>query len=638
MSLISHRSTSGPIAAVALAVTLLGTTESRACGGLFCSAAGPVNQAAERIIFANNGDGTVTAAIEIQYEGPAHEFAWVLPVPAGEVDVAVSSTSAFDRLQALTNPNYNLQVQFDPTCNFGGGAGGQASGGASSVPAGGSGGDSFGAGGSPVVVVDMGEVGPYDYTQISVVDGTDDPGQIAVQWLTDNDYDLSELGSETLSEYLEDGMNLLAFKLSKGNEAGAIRPLMLTYPGEEPMIPIKPTAVAANDNMGVMVWVLGDARAVPSNYRHLELNEAYINWFNPNQTYNAVVSAAADEAGTHGFVTEFSGSTQGFVGVAFSPIDEENWQYINSGEFASLEQFLTAMIQVLGAEQGFVEALSKPDALPLRDGATVAQFIACPSCYFDPAPAVLNNRYPETPYAGDSDPIHQVDVKGLLAEVESLVVEPKRATDALFAKHEKVTRLYTTLSAAEMTKDPIFQFDASLEDYSNSHSATQLIACDGGWDITLPQGQTLSGSGRTWPVELGDEMPVNLRVLQLGNGAQELVEDNRDLIRDFLEDDMGVPQPPLNPTDVGAPPDPNTDSDEAPTNGTQDTTEPRKSDMDPMDDDSAASSDGERSVMNADGGGCSVYSVSASRIAAGWLSWVSAALALSWVARRRLRS
>jgi hypothetical protein len=42
-------------------------SSASACGGFFCSQAQPVNQAAERIVFAHHGDGTVTAVIEIQY-------------------------------------------------------------------------------------------------------------------------------------------------------------------------------------------------------------------------------------------------------------------------------------------------------------------------------------------------------------------------------------------------------------------------------------------------------------------------------------------------------------------------------------------------------------------------------------------
>ena len=63
--------------------------------------------------------------------------------------------------------------------------------------------------------------------------------------------------------------------------AGSIRPIMITYESELPYIPIRPTAVAAKDDMGVMVWVGAKSRAIPENYKALELNEALINWFSP---------------------------------------------------------------------------------------------------------------------------------------------------------------------------------------------------------------------------------------------------------------------------------------------------------------------------------------------------------------------
>src|SRR4051794_36008272 len=73
---------------------------AQACGGFFCSVSQPVNQAAERIIFADNGDGTITEVIQISYEGPSKNFSWVLPistVPEGD-DLAVASDVAFARL------------------------------------------------------------------------------------------------------------------------------------------------------------------------------------------------------------------------------------------------------------------------------------------------------------------------------------------------------------------------------------------------------------------------------------------------------------------------------------------------------------------------------------------------------------
>jgi len=66
-----HKLTRGyvALAGVALATTFA-SAPARACGGFFCSQAAGVNQAAERIVFAQNDGGTVTAVIEIQYQGP----------------------------------------------------------------------------------------------------------------------------------------------------------------------------------------------------------------------------------------------------------------------------------------------------------------------------------------------------------------------------------------------------------------------------------------------------------------------------------------------------------------------------------------------------------------------------------------
>ena len=51
-----------------------------ACGGFFCTTT-PVDQNAERIIFTQNGDGTVSAYVQIEYTGSAPDFSWILPLP-----------------------------------------------------------------------------------------------------------------------------------------------------------------------------------------------------------------------------------------------------------------------------------------------------------------------------------------------------------------------------------------------------------------------------------------------------------------------------------------------------------------------------------------------------------------------------
>src|SRR3954464_3056271 len=90
-----------------------------ACGGFFCNQAQPVNQAAEGIVFADNGDGTVTAVIQIQYQGPSKNFSWLLPissVPKKDDDIGIASNLAFQRLQSATNPAYTLNVKVEGTC------------------------------------------------------------------------------------------------------------------------------------------------------------------------------------------------------------------------------------------------------------------------------------------------------------------------------------------------------------------------------------------------------------------------------------------------------------------------------------------------------------------------------------------
>src|SRR5690349_24852265 len=100
------------------AAAALWTAPASACGGFFCSQQQPVNQAAERIIFADNGDGTITAVIQILYEGPSENFSWLLPistVPQGD-QLGVASDVAFTRLQAATNPQFNLNTVIEGRC------------------------------------------------------------------------------------------------------------------------------------------------------------------------------------------------------------------------------------------------------------------------------------------------------------------------------------------------------------------------------------------------------------------------------------------------------------------------------------------------------------------------------------------
>jgi hypothetical protein len=491
----------------ALAACAAGFSPSRAqaCGGLFCATSSPVNQAAEQIVFVDHPGDTVTAIIQIMYEGPAHEFAWVLPVP-GVPDVGVSSDHALEAIKQATNPTYMLQT----TAMSCGGTTNNSLGGRSF-----SGADADGADRPGVSVAASGAVGPYDYHVIAFDAQLQHPEDAAIEWLTGNGYDVGDLGPELLRPYLEERLNLIAFKLTKGNDAGSIRPVILTYESVLPSIPIRPTAVAANDDMGVMVWVLGENRAVPQNYKSLELNEALLDWFNPMRNYNEVVIRAANEAMGHGFVTEYAGRHAELGLAVFPEWQRAEWQAFSLRDYDSPLAMVQEASEYYSTWDGFDDALR--EAVMLSPQVSFEDFRSCMRCYVDQQQAAI-------------------DMAVFRAELFRLVIKPVQETQRLLDSQPYMTRLYTTLSASEMTLDPVFAQNRDLGDYSNIHTAQQILGCDGEtWRVELPQGDVVRGfQAGVWPVQ-GSDGPAALKILQLGTeGRGRVVEDNTAVVERMI--------------------------------------------------------------------------------------------------------
>ncbi|MBX3274408.1 MAG: DUF2330 domain-containing protein [Sandaracinaceae bacterium] len=504
-----------------------------ACGGFFCDQTQPVEQAAERIIFHRGGDGTVTAVIQIRYAGPAEEFAWVLPV-AGRPAVGVSSDLAFTRLSNATSPQYILTTTVDGACYVdpppslqdGGFAAADASAGPSGPDPG------------EVTVVDSGAVGPYDYVILSLTPGAPEPASVAVEWLRENGYQIDPSGAARLAPYLEGGMNLLAFRLTKGTDAGSIRPVVLGFGAGLATIPIRPTAVAAVADMPMIVWVLGPHRAIPVNYRALELNEALIDWLDPTTTYDAVVTEAANQAGGQGFVTEMSGPAGELSTVVFSDGEEARWASLT--DRATWEAPWWRVTDAIGdfrRYDGMGDVIAA--TVPLPDGVDADQLEACPWCFSEPE--------------GFADAF---DVDAFLAAMEALVIEPMRVTRRLFDTSSVVTRFYTTMSADEMTRDPSFAFNPDLAPIDRTRRARRVIECspdvrlpDAPWRVVLSNGLVVRGRGNRWPYRAGAGMPANARILRYGTEGQgDVLIDNSAAIAAALPHrDERLASPPSTP-------------------------------------------------------------------------------------------
>ena len=510
----------------ALLLALVARPEpAQACGGLFCSASAPVNQAAERIIFSKNADQTVTAVVQIQYQGPSEEFAWVLPVP-GIPEVDVSSDLAFTRLQQASNPQYTFTTVVEGNCK-------QVRGSSSSSGAGGPVADFGGAGGAGgsggVNVLASGTVGPYDFVVIEPDMSYENVGDVLVEWLTAEGYDVVPPGGDPdeiaslLGGYLEGGMNLIAFRLTKGNDNGTIRPIRITYESDQPMIPIRPTAVAANDDMGVMVWVLGESRAVPVNYKALELNQALIDWLNGGRNYNQVVVAAANQAGGQGFVSERAGPSEDYENIVILEFEREDWEALQMSSAALTPlDVLRESSSRFGGWDGFRALVERF----LPEGTNVDEYLGCPACY------------PEA--------IEGLDTQAFIEDLGEEVVEPMIATQELITSRPYVTRFYTTLSAPEMDLDPWFDFNPDLPNVSNLHTARRVIECHRSiyeWEapsrFELEDGRTVRlNAGDPWPFLVGDDdaPPANALVLALTtSGPGTVVQDNSEAIDQALQ-------------------------------------------------------------------------------------------------------
>lgn len=285
-------------AATVMAAAAL-TTASRpaeACGGFFCGRQ-PVDQTAERILFATNPDGSVTMVTQIQYAGAAPDFAWVVPlaeVPAVD-SLAVFPQLALTALDTATGPQF--QWPSDGSCFPPLAAG--APGGATSV-------DSVGDGGVTVHIRE--EVGPYD---VAVVESSD-PAAL-VDWLRSNGFRVNDAMTPYIRTYTSEGMKFLALRLQPDAEVSDIQPFRFTLPSGSPSIPIRLTAIAAEPEMGITVMILGDRRYGPANWPEIEIDDDQIVWTPyqwPVQTnWTALVARGVDEAGGRGFVTEMSGPT-----------------------------------------------------------------------------------------------------------------------------------------------------------------------------------------------------------------------------------------------------------------------------------------------------------------------------------------
>ena len=177
---------------------------------------------------------------QIDYEGDAEDFAWVVPVP-GYPELFSVEDDIFYELHKLTQP--------PPPSSFGCGWG-------AGVP-------TSGLEDEGVHIWEENQVGIYHTTTLSATD----PNSLVV-WLNDNGYAFPAEGQEILDYYVQRSWFFVAMKIQheetmkiSENYTGAIQPIGIMFFSDEMIYPLKISTLSAPSwGTEVLIYAFSDER------------------------------------------------------------------------------------------------------------------------------------------------------------------------------------------------------------------------------------------------------------------------------------------------------------------------------------------------------------------------------------------
>jgi hypothetical protein len=487
-----------------------------------------VDQTGESILFAW-GDGFVEAHVQISYDGnEATKFAWVVPVQVVP-EIEVGSARLFQAVLDSTQPIYGHDTASECQSSGTGGGGGV---GFIQDPDGGGVGNPPPPFDPPPQIVIQSVVGAFDYVVLE--GGT---ASSVTDWLASNGYATADEAPAILDDYIAEGFVFVAFKLRHESGIKDLHPIVLRYAGDEPCVPLRLTRVASVEDMPIRVLALSDARAYPSNWRHVLLNRTRLDWIVPGSNYDLLVGRAIDEPGSdgRGFVTEYAGGSHVVDRsvMTLNDLDASAFETIDVIDvYAELyRQNLIRCDDLLCTYAHELVPSLLHEFVPVPDGVGEAEFYSCLSCYADLIDAAA------------------WDAAAFAAAFDERIVAPLEHAHELLDRWPTLTRLFTLVSPWEMTSDPTFVRVPDAPNVPFEYWAlTQGECCN---MVRVPGGRQIELEGGAWP-SWPDEMPWAERIEEVppdGGPPIELV--NRSAEIDALVGSRWDECAPGNPDDDG---------------------------------------------------------------------------------------
>lgn len=392
--------------AAAMAAALLGYIEhtAEACGCLsppipvLDDEAFAVNQQSEQIIFEVE-EGFVTAHVLIRYAGSPEQFAWIVPVPAqadpSTLELSLSAAGAFSILEQQTGPVVTVVARdVCPESEYYCEYHASPVCGTPDQP------DGYVDAGAPPPFADggLGSTPPVTVIDRQVIGSyetvvfSSDSATAAVAWLNQEGFIVNDTMAPFMQPYADTGHWFVASKLVPGADVSEIRPLRMRFRSDKPVIPLKLTAVATEPHLTVTAYIYGDSPFRAEGRPRVDIDAARI---------------SRDPAGRINY-----------------------------------PMVLARAIDEAGGDGFVTEYLGGP--IPGTD-----PYVFC-------CDGGSNNDYCGVGNNGECNcPGLAFDEADCAAEAPDLV-EGVALLDELAAKHVRLTRITTRLSAEEMTADPAF--------------------------------------------------------------------------------------------------------------------------------------------------------------------------------------
>jgi len=202
-------------------------------------------------------EGNETLHLRSTYEGPAADFAWVVPVPARPT-VERSSWVLFTQVEEATRPRLNLiSVSYHKspcTCAAGPGAA-----------------ETVGAAESAVALLQSLDVAEF---HVDIVHARDGGG--FVSWLRARDYRVDENAAPVFQQYVDKEFYFVAVRIREGavGEAaggegivsGGLTPLAIAFETASPFYPLAISAISSAPENELLLLTVTPWRAAPDSW------------------------------------------------------------------------------------------------------------------------------------------------------------------------------------------------------------------------------------------------------------------------------------------------------------------------------------------------------------------------------------